>query len=249
MSKTKLFTFVSIVVLFSVSAFAVDGVVLINQASVMAVGGFPYQINNSGSYKLSGNLVVPPNTDGIDIKVDNVSIDLNGFSISCPSGACTTGGTGILSFNSSITVRNGAITGFTGITPEFIVEQCVLLLGNNELVDHLQVSNCETGIVISNGTVSGSVVSNNPGDGVLIEGDGLATGNTVTGNAFTGIEVFGNGSVTNNVIGHNGNGLLTGINGFVGYGNNTFGNNTTDVNTSVGAAVSMRNNACKAGVC
>jgi hypothetical protein len=31
------------------SAFAVDGVVLINQSTVMAAGGFPYVISQSGS--------------------------------------------------------------------------------------------------------------------------------------------------------------------------------------------------------
>ena len=38
------------------SAFAVDGVVLINQSTVTAAGGFPYSITQSGSYRLSGNL-------------------------------------------------------------------------------------------------------------------------------------------------------------------------------------------------
>jgi hypothetical protein len=40
-------------------AFAVDGQVLIDQAAVMAAGGFPYKITSLGSYKLSGNISVP----------------------------------------------------------------------------------------------------------------------------------------------------------------------------------------------
>jgi hypothetical protein len=98
MSKARLFLLVSIMTMFSVSAFAVDGVVLINQASVMAAGGFPYKITQSGSYRLSGNLTVPANTDGIDITVDNVTLDLNGFTIkgqiTCigqPVTSCTPG--------------------------------------------------------------------------------------------------------------------------------------------------------------
>src|SRR3989442_9173749 len=62
-------------------AFAVDGVVLINQATVNAAGGFPYTISLAGSYKLSGNLLVPNGVDGIKINASNVTLDLNGFNI------------------------------------------------------------------------------------------------------------------------------------------------------------------------
>src|SRR5205085_8172012 len=81
MSKRSLYLSVSMMLLFSLSAFAVDGVVLINQASVIAAGGFPYTITQPGSYKLSSNLIVPLGKDGIDINAANVTVDLNGFSI------------------------------------------------------------------------------------------------------------------------------------------------------------------------
>ena len=47
-----------------VCAFAVDGVTLINQSTVMAAGGFPYVISQPGSYKLAGNLMVPSGQNG-----------------------------------------------------------------------------------------------------------------------------------------------------------------------------------------
>ena len=50
--------------MFATSAFAVDGQVLINQSTVMAAGGFPYIISNSGSYKLSGNLTMNTTSAG-----------------------------------------------------------------------------------------------------------------------------------------------------------------------------------------
>ena len=79
----------------STCAFAVDGVVLINQSTVTAAGGFPYTITQPGSYKLSGNLTPPLNVTAIQISTGNVSLDLNGFTISCsftpPSAvACVT---------------------------------------------------------------------------------------------------------------------------------------------------------------
>lgn len=69
--------------------FAVDGQVLINQATVNAAGGFPYKITQPGSYKLSGNLTLAtsltPNYFGMDVGIviaaNNVTLDLGGFSI------------------------------------------------------------------------------------------------------------------------------------------------------------------------
>ena len=62
----------------STTVFAVDGTVLINQSTVMG-GGFPYHITQPGSYRLSGNLVVPALTNGIVIAASHVTLDLNGF--------------------------------------------------------------------------------------------------------------------------------------------------------------------------
>src|SRR5438477_1054895 len=77
-------------------AFAVDGVLLIDQNRALAgnvtpgdTPGFPVTISQSGSYRLSGSLTVPDmNTTAIQITADNVTLDLNGFSIIGPV-ACT----------------------------------------------------------------------------------------------------------------------------------------------------------------
>src|SRR5580693_4484830 len=84
-------------------ALAVDGVVLINQSTVMAAGGFPYTISQPGSYRLSGNLALTTVSAAIVITASNVTLDLNGFSISdtAPLGGGTTG----------LLMTSGAITG------------------------------------------------------------------------------------------------------------------------------------------
>src|ERR1700675_702311 len=72
---------------------AVDGVVLIDQNKAMAgnvtpgdTPGFPVTISLPGSYRLAGNLTVPDaNTTAITIIADNVSLDLNGFTIQGPT--------------------------------------------------------------------------------------------------------------------------------------------------------------------
>ena len=96
-----------------VSAFAVDGQVLINQSTVMAAGGFPYVISNPGSYKLSGNLTAPLNASGVVVSASNVTLDLNGFSVQCSSDgsvtfvSCIAGSAQALH---DVVIRNGSVS-------------------------------------------------------------------------------------------------------------------------------------------
>ena len=80
-----MFKFVMAAAVMALPALAVDGTTLINQSTVMAAGGFPYHVTQSGSYKLSGNLV--SNGPALMITASNVALDLNGFTISC-SASC-----------------------------------------------------------------------------------------------------------------------------------------------------------------
>jgi hypothetical protein len=124
-------------------AFAVDGQMLINLSTVMAAGGYPYQITQAGSYKLSGPLTAPLNTAAISIQADNVTIDLNGFTVTCsvvlPNAVYCING----SFQHNITIRNGAITGtFAGGSnfggPINLVG--VALFGDRNVMEDLRIS-------------------------------------------------------------------------------------------------------------
>jgi len=157
MSKRTLVILIGAALLFSAPAFAIDGQVLINQSTVMAAGGFPYKITQPGSYKLSGNLAVAAaSTDAIDIETSNVTLDLNGFTISGPV-TCTgsssaiscegRAGSGIanLGGQNNLTVRNGTVVGF-----QFGVDLCCV----NELIEEIQTSgNSGDGIIIGSGVV------------------------------------------------------------------------------------------------
>jgi hypothetical protein len=103
------------------AAFAVDGVVLVDQAKAMAgnvtpgdAPGFPVTFTLPGSYRLASNLVVPAGVDaGIQINADDVTIDLNGFTLRGTGhwvapyyGVDSTG-------RKRSKVRNGSIVGFT----------------------------------------------------------------------------------------------------------------------------------------
>ena len=170
------------------SAFAVDGVVLINQSTVTAAGGFPYQIKAAGSYKLSGNLIVTGATVGIEIDSDDVTIDLNGFRLSGPivcvgsppicSGSSSTG---ILAGNrQNITVKNGTVRGFnrgielvgTGGSGGLIAD--VQASGNSDygiygvevvIIRCSANNNGGIGMTVVNGTVSDSLANRNRYDG------------------------------------------------------------------------------------
>lgn len=109
-----------VIALVPLCAFAIDGVTLINQSTVMAAGGFPFKITEAGSYQLSGNLQAPPGKQAILVAASNVALDLNGFNVSCTFGASNTGalsincvgdsGAGLNSGISDITIRNGTVT-------------------------------------------------------------------------------------------------------------------------------------------
>jgi hypothetical protein len=96
---------------------AVDGVVLVDQARALAgnvtpgdAPGFPVTLSRAGSYRLSSNLTVPAGVNGIEITEDNVTLDLNGFTIT-GSGASARGIVAPAA-QAGIAIRNGVVDGF-----------------------------------------------------------------------------------------------------------------------------------------
>jgi len=57
-------------------SYAVDGVVLIDQTMV------PLTITDPGSYRLSSNVAVTGSATAVSIQSNDVSLDLNGFTVS-----------------------------------------------------------------------------------------------------------------------------------------------------------------------
>jgi hypothetical protein len=187
-----------LIVCIAAPAGAASGTVYINQASALKgnvtpgdARGFPVTISRSGSYKLSGNLRVSnPRKAAINITADNVSLDLNGFTIRgpCPTREQCPFGTGVASAGvNSVGYRtrteNGNITGFyygiASVRP-----------GNR--VENMTISESNTGILVSEGLVHNNVViHNNLGvyapygiviENLLLENDiGLYSGDKYTG--------------------------------------------------------------------
>jgi Right handed beta helix region len=276
MSKTAVAILIGAALLFSIPAFAVDGVVLINQSTVIAAGGFPYRITQSGSYRLSGNLTVPNvNTDGVDITASNVTLDLNGFTISGPV-TCTLGtypvqcsatgsGIGIKSSNNNITVRNGTVQGMgrSGMDLEgaggILVED--MHVDSNAGSSDAGIRNA--GIVVGNvGIVTHCTVTTNAGHGIVAVGSASVTIslNNVTFNGGDGIN--GGGEVSNNTVFSNGQiginspaaAINNAVEGNIGWGifhANGYGGNVAQGNTggAITGGASMHNNICDGAVC
>ena len=192
-----------------------DKIVSINQESSehglrgCRHSGFPIQICESGTYRLTSNLIVSaPDVDAIQISADDVALDLNGFTISGPWSSTSSHffGTGVYSPNSSITVRNGKVTGFP---------QGIFLKGSTESVERVTITGNNYGI-------------DSWGDSTVVDRV------TATKNAYGGVVLYGSGMVTNSLAISNGLGILIGGRG--GYGGNTIVGNATDVvgGTSMG---------------
>ena len=90
---SSLFCVLSLV--WGTSAFAVDGVVEINQVCAVNTGcfsgdaaGFPVTIESSGSYILTSSLETSLTSNAIEVTATDVDIDLNGFKLLGPA-TCT----------------------------------------------------------------------------------------------------------------------------------------------------------------
>jgi hypothetical protein len=206
-------------------AFGVDGVVLINQSSVLTAGGFPYVISSPGAYKLSGNLTVPnANTTGIMITTSNVTIDMNGYSILGPAvcsgtnfavSSCSPGGVGdgigisapILA--SMVNVYNGNVKGMGrfGVNLDGC-QQCAvekvnasnngsigILIGRGRLSDNTAFFNGVRGLQNAGGPLLNNYAAGNGAIGIIANCPGTVIGNVTEFNGTQGLFINGSGCV------------------------------------------------------
>jgi hypothetical protein len=241
------------------SARAVDGVVELNQAKILASGGFPYTITQPGSYRLTGNLDVsglpnPHNVTAIIVGARNVTLDLNGFTIRGPltcslgtsSGAsltCSTtggGGHGIVvvspAFDATV-VRNGIIRGMGG-------GAIYLQNGSRHVIENVTaIENGADAFTIRDGRVNHVVAINNHGIGVSAA-TAVVTDAYVNGNLDIGINVSGHGLVSGSVTSFNGSFGLN-LAPAVGYSNVVaISNNGGAGAVQINSGVSLFGNLC-----
>lgn len=147
----KLF-FALAAMMFPAGAFAVDGVVLINESIINQTGGFPHRILRPGSYRLSGNVVAPADQQAIQVAAPNVVLDLNGFGVTCSMGLNITNLSCIGELpgvSSDVSIRNGTVivnqtvlnlhlpnlaVGFIG-TPRMTLEDLHIVITGTQMLD------------------------------------------------------------------------------------------------------------------
>jgi hypothetical protein len=223
---------------------AVDGVVLIDQNRALAgnvtpgdTAGFPVVINLPGIYKLASNLVVPnENTTAIQINVNDVTIDLNGFAILGPNVCttdgstvaqpCTRPGTGYgvdagsgtpLTVNNT-RVMNGTIDGvgyigiFTNVNAR-IERMNVTNSGSygiytfgGVIFDTLVRANGNSGIVTTGAIIRDSRSIFNRGYGIQTGRASIITSSIIDTNLSYGLYITGDTRYVDNVIGNNNGG-------------------------------------------
>jgi len=185
-------------------AIAADGEILINQAKVNAGGitpgdaaGFPATLSRPGRYKLTGNLQAPSGTDAIEVTANDVTIDLNGFTISHSPQSL---GYGVHAQNvTRLRVSDGTISGFgtAGISgSDLVVVENMRLFVNGTAISVNQQARIRNNTIAQNGTgvscgqcvVEGNIVAGNSGTGVVLVG-GFSTvlGNVLVGNGSWGM--------------------------------------------------------------
>ena len=216
------------------------------------ISSLPFSINTSGSYYVTQNL--NGSAGGIDVTVDNVTIDLMGFKLD--GGGLGINDYGInLSSSSNIVVRNGTVRGFglAGVYNNYNTSRGniitdIQLIGNGTL----GTSTAYSGIYLlsRNNRVERCVAKDSGGDGINVGaysiikdssaessgGSGIRAGSSsiIERNRTienTGYGIFTNGGasvVSNNVSSNNG------FYGIYAGGNSVVLNNTSYSNDSIG---------------
>jgi hypothetical protein len=184
-------------------------------------------ISNSGSYYLTQNLVISaPNTTAINFGANDVTLDLNGFSILCTNTGSASASTAGIYANGipgqRITIRNGTIRGGGTNTVNGI--NLSGATDGNALVENIHCYNVRYGILVTYGearsivrncsvesagrvgigadVVTGCTVRNTSDDGIRgnIISDCFVIQETTPANAMFGYQSVA-GSVVNNSIG------------------------------------------------
>jgi hypothetical protein len=230
--------------------------------TVLGGSKFPINIAKSGSYILKHNLVPPANITAINITANDVSLDLNGFTITGTPTVPTVWA--IQSTSTGVIVRNGQVTGLC------------LSLGQNALVEDVLALNCAmtAGVIVgSNSSVSRSVATSDF-IGINCSGSNCSlSDNTVSGSSLHGIGCSGNGcNFSRNTANGNGIGPTVGngldcngtgclfngnvSNANVGAGIVSFDKTSAMTNNALngngvpfGGATSLGNNLCNGSPC
>lgn len=216
-------------------------------AACTSIGSCPFTISSSNCYNVTGTFSGSGTCITINSGVNNVTINLQGNTIS--------GGTGIGISGAGSTgvavIGPGIITGFGGAG---------ITLGANAAVQEVTaLSNGGAGISVGDSSLVTGCIAQSNGSGGISCGSGCSiSGSVADSNTGSGISLGSNGSVINNSMYNNTSFGLNNSASDTGVGENVMYCNDgtcsgTSCSTVVGCAfnqgTSMGNNACNGLIC
>ncbi len=192
------------------------------------ISSLPYEITAPGSYYVTANLTGVSGQSGITINADNVTLDLNGFTLTGGIGT----GSGIISTKQRIRIRNGNICNWAGhgiwlATSNFACIEHVIIYSNTVYGiianEHTVINNCQAynngdaGFKVGNNSkVSDSVSSANEEDGIELASSCLVSDCICRNNGDDGISGIDLNNITDCVVSSNAFGIyLTGNNNMI----------------------------------
>ena len=176
--------------------------------------GFPIVISAPGSYYLAENITGVVGKDGIEVRADSVTIDLNGFALTGVPGS----GHGIWASDfvllRALSIGHGAVQdwGADGINGDNARDGAyddlrldhnagggIRASGNSLISRVVATGNGTHGILMNNwagkgGIIRDSTASDNGLDGIHVLGYTLVVGNTSFGNSGDAMQVSGSGN-------------------------------------------------------
>lgn len=224
-----------------------NGDILITQAGVNAGGitpgdtaGFPVTISLPGTYRLATNLTVTTAVNGIEVRANDVTIEMGGHTLA-GSGV---GRNGITTFNRALRVQHGNVRGFTldgirSVAQSLTVHDMIVAANGRDGV-FVHVADLASHAA-DFARITDSNIYANLNDGISCPSYCHVEGNTVSENGQVGVNCYGEGStVLGNTIASNG---IEGIEfvGLGGAGNNTVVGSPTSIG---GQYIPMQPNAC-----
>lgn len=144
-----------------------------------------FEINQSGSYYLSGNITAAEGDQGIRVEASDVTIDLNGYTITSLGAGGGAGGifAGGGATDGTLVIRNGKITNFnTGIALGSLVDE--IIVEGVHCVDNDQGMNLND----TSARIDNCVCNDNGSNGIRSTGPSVITNCLTLNNATRGIQ-------------------------------------------------------------
>ncbi len=179
-----------------------------------SLGAFPIVISASGSYFLTQNITSGAATNGINITASDVTLDLNGFTL---SGANVSSDGIAINSGGNVTIINGTVRDWTGAGVRDVTglgggryerlnlisnDGGGLIAGKDSAITNcIATGNGGNGIAVTqpsgtsgSSSISGCVIDGSVLDGIQVEYNVTVTGNSVSNSGVTGIHVLQSGS-------------------------------------------------------